>query len=61
MAKKLLITLARSPLGCQPKHRKTVKALGLKKVGHAVEHKDTVPIRGMVNTVKHLLHVEEVK
>jgi len=61
MAKKLQITLVRSPLGCQPRHRGTVKALGLRKVGQTVEHADTETTRGMINTVGYLLNVEEIK
>jgi len=61
MAKKLQITLIKSPLARKPKHRRTVKALGLKKIGQTVEHKDTPVIRGMVNTVGYLINVEEGK
>ncbi len=61
MAKKLLITLVRSPLGRTPKHRRTVQALGLKKIGQTVEHKDKPEIRGMVNTIGYLINVEEHK
>ncbi|MFO7952331.1 MAG: 50S ribosomal protein L30 [Bacillota bacterium] len=57
--KKLLVTLVRSPLGCYKKHRRTVKALGLKKIGQTVEHKDKAEIRGMVNSVNHLISVEK--
>ncbi len=56
--KKLQVTLVRSPLGRNKKHQRTVKALGLKKIGQSVEHKDTPEIRGMVNTVNHLVRVE---
>lgn len=61
MAKKLLITLVKSPLARKPKHRRTVKALGLKKIGQTVEHNDTPEIRGMANSVSYLLNVEESK
>jgi large subunit ribosomal protein L30 len=59
MAKKISITLVRSPLSCLPKHRRTVRALGLKKIGQTVLHEDTAPIRGMVNTINYLVNVEE--
>ena len=59
MAKKLLITLTKSPLTRKPRHRRTVRALGLKKIGQTVEHNDTAVIRGMVNTVGYLINVEE--
>ncbi len=61
MAKKLLVTLVKSPLGRNPKHRRTVKALGLSKIGQTVEHKDKPEIRGMTNTIGYLLNVEERK
>ncbi len=61
MAKKLLVTLVRSPLARKPRHRRTVRALGLKKIGGTVEHNDTDAIRGMINSVGYLLHVEEQK
>ncbi len=59
MAKKLRITLVKSPLARNPKHRRTAKALGLKKIGQTVEHKDTPVIRGMANSIGYLLDVEE--
>ncbi|WP_455381224.1 50S ribosomal protein L30 [Salinispira pacifica] len=61
MAKALKITLVRSPIGCVPKHRRTVRALGLRKMHHAVEQKDTPVIRGMIRAVSHLVKVEEIK
>ena len=56
----LHITLVRSPIGAKPKHRLTVKALGLKKLHVTVVQKDNPAIRGMVDQVRHLLKVEEV-
>lgn len=61
MVKKLLITLVRSPLTCRPKHRRTVRALGLKKIGQTVEHDDTAVIRGMAGKVHYLVNIEETK
>ena len=55
----LKITLVRSPIGAKPKHRLTVKALGLRKIGASVIQKDNPAIRGMVHHVKHLIRVEE--
>jgi len=58
---KLKIELVRSTIGKIPKHRATVRALGLKKL-HQVVIKDKNPmILGMVNSVGYMLHVEEVK
>ena len=60
MAKKLRITLVNSVIGRPEPQRATVKALGLKKLNQAVEHEDTPQIRGMINKVSHLVHVEEL-
>ncbi len=61
MAKKLSITLIRSPLACKPAHRRTVRALGLKKIGQTVVHNATDPIRGMAKTIDYLVAVQESK
>jgi large subunit ribosomal protein L30 len=58
---KLKIELVRSTIGKIPKHRATVRALGLKKL-HQVVVKDKNPmILGMVNSIGYMLRVEEVK
>jgi len=58
---KLKIELIRSTIGKIPKHRATVRALGLKKM-HQVVIKDKNPmILGMVNAISYMLKVEEVK
>ena len=59
MADKLKITLVKSTIGCVPKHKKIVEALGLRKVNHTVEQPDNAAIRGMVKQVGYLLKVEE--
>ena len=51
MADRLKVTLVKSPIGCVPKHKKTVEALGLKKVNKTVELPDNAAVRGMVNQV----------
>lgn len=56
---KLKITLKRSLIGRKKDHIATVNALGLKKIGKAVEQEDTPQIRGMINKVSYLLEVEE--
>ncbi len=61
MAKKLQITLVRSPLSRKQNHRRTIRALGLKKIGETVIHNDTDVIRGMANTVNYLIEVVETK
>ena len=60
MADKLKITLVKSPIGAIPKHKKTVEALGLKKLNKTVELPDNAATRGMVAQVKHLVKVEEI-
>ncbi len=60
MANKLKIKQIRSTIGRLRNQKLTVKALGLKKIGYTVEHEDSPSIRGMINTVKHLVHVEDV-
>lgn len=57
MADKLKVTLVKSPIGCVPKHRRTVEALGLKKVNKTVELPDNAAVRGMVNQVSYLAKV----
>ena len=59
MADKLKVTLVKSPIGCVPKHRRTVEALDLKKVNKTVELPDNAAVRGMVNQVSYLVKVEE--
>ena len=60
MAGKLKITLVKSTIGAIPKHRKTVEALGLKKLNKTVEMPDNDAVRGMIWHVKHLVKVEEI-
>lgn len=57
----LRITLVRSLIGRPEKQRRTIRALGLKRINHSVVHKDTPEIRGMVKRVTHLVRVEPVK
>lgn len=60
MAKKLKITQLRSIIGKLEDQKRTVRALGLKKINNSVIHEDTPVIRGMVDNVKHLIKVELV-
>ena len=57
--KKIKVTLVKSPIGAIPKHRATIKALGLKKLGSTNELPDNDAVRGMVRHVCHLVKVEE--
>ena len=60
MAVKLKITLTKSTIGAIPKHRKTVEALGLRKLNKTVEMPDNDAVRGMIQQVRHLVKVEEI-
>ena len=60
MAGELKITLVKSPIGALPKHKKTVQALGLKKLHSSVIRQNNAATLGMVNQVKHLVKVEEI-
>lgn len=64
MAKKeklIKITLVRSPIGNTERHKATLRALGLRKVGQSIEQKDSLSVRGMLAKVNHLVQVEEVQ
>ena len=58
---KLKITQVRSQIGTTAQQRKNLAALGLRKINQSVEHEDSVIIKGMIERVKHLVKVEEVK
>jgi large subunit ribosomal protein L30 len=61
MAKKkqMKVTLVRSPIGYQPKHRECVRGLGLKRLHQTVVLEDTPSTRGMVNKIDYMVRVEE--
>ncbi len=59
MTERLRITQLRSPIGCPPKQRATLRALGLRKIRQSVIKNDSPEIRGMVKRVQHLVKVEE--
>jgi large subunit ribosomal protein L30 len=56
----LKVTQIRSKIGIKPKQRGTLRALGLRRIDHTVEHADRPEIRGMIAKVPHLVRVEEV-
>jgi large subunit ribosomal protein L30 len=58
---KLLVTWVRGYQGRREDQKRTIKALGLRKLGHTVEHTDTPSVRGMITKVQHLLAVEETR
>lgn len=55
---KVVITLVKSPLGSLKPHRDTVVALGFKRGKRVVEHEATPQIKGMINSISHLVKVE---
>jgi large subunit ribosomal protein L30 len=57
--KTVLVTLVRSPIGYTKDQKKTVLALGLRRMHQTIEHKDTPALRGMIRKVEHLVQVEE--
>jgi len=58
-AKTLRVTLVKSPIGYNKRQKATVRALGLRRMNHTVEHVDSPALRGMLNKVSHLINVEE--
>ena len=61
MGKKLKITQKVSQIDCLEKQKRTIEALGLGRPNYSVIKNDTPQIRGMIDLVKHLVTVEEVK
>ena len=58
---KIKVTKTRSAINRTKNQKRTLEALGLRKIGQTVEHEDSPNILGMVNKVKHLIKVEEAK
>ncbi len=58
---KLQITYSKSAIGYEKSQKATVKALGLRKLNQTIVQEDTPTIRGMLDKVRHLVTVEEVK
>ncbi|HBD27505.1 50S ribosomal protein L30 [Flavobacterium sp. LMO8] len=61
MMAKLKVKQVRSKINCPLDQKRTLEALGLRKMGQVVEHDANPAILGMVNKVKHLVSVEETK
>lgn len=59
MANKLNVTLKKSLIGSLPKQRKTMEALGLRKINQTVELPDNGSTKGMIKLVSHLVEVKE--
>ena len=58
--KKIKITLIKSPIGYKQKAKKTLEALGLKKLNQSIEHNSNDSIMGMIKIVDYLIKVEEL-
>ncbi|NLN15381.1 MAG: 50S ribosomal protein L30 [Tissierellia bacterium] len=54
---KIKIKLVRSPIGRPENHKRTIEALGLRKIGQVVEKNDTPQIRGMIEKVNYMVEV----
>ena len=55
----LTVTQVRSKNGANQRQRDTLRSLGLRRIGHTVEHDDNPQMRGMLHAVRHLVKVEE--
>ena len=58
---KLKITQVRSQIGNSKRHRGTLRALGLGRIGRSAEHEESPTVAGMLRKVRHLVRVEETK
>ena len=56
---KIKVTWERSGINQREDQKRTIRALGLRKLGQTVEHEDNSTIRGMVHKVRHLVAVQE--
>lgn len=57
--KQITIKLVRSPIGYTERQKRTVAALGLKRVNQTISQADTPAVRGMVASVSHLVEIQE--
>lgn len=58
---KLKVSQVRSALDRGARQRGTLRALGIRRIGHSVVHEDKPEIRGMIKAVEHLVTVEEIE
>ena len=58
---KLKVSQVRSALDRGARQRGTLRALGIRRIGHSVVHEDKPEIRGMIRNVEHLVTVEEIE
>lgn len=61
MAKKITITQTKSGIDFPARQRRTLEALGIRRMHQTVEHDDSPQLRGMINRVRHLVDVKEPK
>tara|TARA_R110001583_G_scaffold61721_1_gene182099 strand:+ start:341 stop:520 length:180 start_codon:yes stop_codon:yes gene_type:complete len=59
MSKTVKVTQMKSSIGRLPKHRATLRGLGLRRINHTVELEDTPSVRGMINKVIYMVKVED--
>jgi large subunit ribosomal protein L30 len=57
---RLRVTWKKSAIGYAHDQKETIRILGLKRLGHSVDHSDNRAIRGMIHKVRHLVVVEEI-
>lgn len=55
----IVIRLVKSPIGAKEEHKRTLRALGLRKLGQTVTKKDDPVVRGMAASVTHLVEIVE--
>ena len=55
---KIKVTWIKSYIGYEESQRRTLRALGFHRLNQSVVHEDTLPVRGMINKVRHLVKVE---
>jgi large subunit ribosomal protein L30 len=58
MANTVKVTQVKSAIGRLPKHKATLRGLGLRRINHTVELEDTPCVRGMINQVSYMVKVE---
>jgi large subunit ribosomal protein L30 len=56
---KLKVTQVRSQIGQSPRHRGTLRALGLGRIGRTAEHQESPQLAGMLRKVRHLVRIED--
>lgn len=56
--KTVKVTQTKSAIGRLPKHKATLRGLGLRRINHTVELEDTPSVRGMINRVNYMVKVE---